>query len=156
MNRKTSGIIPVLLCLIATFLLVYILFGGCITSPTSDPNPEKPSVTVDATLLNFGESLDSLSFTVTLIGGQKEWSLSDDELPSWCTVTVAQQTNGSRVTVRVDRGELSPGEYKSSIIVKWDSGSKTVGINMIVPEMNNENGTIIIDVPLPEKEEIFE
>ena len=146
MSRRASGIIPAFLCLFATFLL----FAGCLTSPTSEPEPEKPAVTVDATLLDFGESLDSLNFFVTFTGGKTDWSLSDGELPSWCTVTVKGLTTGARVTVSVNRSTLSPGAYSSSITVKWNTDSHTIEIRMVVPKTGKDTGTIIIDTQLPE------
>ena len=150
MSRKTHGLHPFSLHLLVVFLLVCCLSAGCLTSAATDEQSDQPGVNVDAALLDFGESLESLNFTVTLTGGETEWSLGDPELPAWCTAAVERLKSGGRVTVRVDRAKLSSGTYQSSLTVTWSSGSHTINIRMVVPQEPNDTGTIIIDTQIPE------
>ncbi len=150
MSRKTHGFFPVFPRPLVVFLLAVCLFTGCIASPSTDEEPVKPGVEVSATFLDFSQSLESLSFTVTLTGGETEWTLVSDELPVWCTATVERRKSGDRVIVRVDRAKLFPGDYTSSLTVKWASGSQVIDIRMVVPEYGKDTGTILIDTKLPE------
>ncbi len=135
----------------ATVLLGCFLFAGCLTSPEEE-EPPAPVVEIDPDYLDFGETMSSLSFVVKPDEAETEWKLSG-ELPSWCVLDVESGTGGAEVTVSIDRSSLAPGEYTASIGVKWDSGSRTVKIRAVVPS-EEDTGTVIIDTPLPEKEEI--
>lgn len=153
MSRTTHGFLPIFLRPLMVFLLAVCLFTGCIASPTTDEEPAKPGVEVSATLLDFSKSLESLSFTVTLTGGVTEWKLAGD-LPEWCGISEERTAGGGTVMVTVDRSSLEPGEYAASVTVKWADGNHIVKIRVVVPDAVGGTGTIVIDTPLPEIEEI--
>jgi hypothetical protein len=130
------------------FILVCCLFTtGCVTSSGEN---EKPAVEVNATALDFGETVSTMTFMVTLADEKMEWTIGQNELPSWCRVDIEQQTSGARIVVNVNRRGLPPGIYTCILAVTWNSGSRTILIRTVVPE----NGTIIFDTPIPEHEEI--
>jgi hypothetical protein len=147
---------PVVLYLPIMLLSFFCLSAvGCLISPSKEEKPQKQAVKVDTTLLDFGETENTMYFNVTLTGGETDWEIADSELPSWCTIQVELRTDGARVTVTVNLAPLSPGEYNASILVTWNSGSHTVKIHAVVPEVSKEDtGTIVIDTPLPENEEV--
>ncbi len=153
MSRRTHGFLPIFPHPLMAFLLAVCLFTGCIASPSTDEEPVKPGVEVSATLLDFSKSLENLSFTVTLTGGETEWKLAGD-LPEWCGISEERTAGGGTVTVTVDRSSLDPGEYAASVTVKWSDGSHMVKIRAVVPDDGDGTGTIVIDTPLPDKQEI--
>ncbi|MHB9030146.1 MAG: hypothetical protein ACYC9O_15375, partial [Candidatus Latescibacterota bacterium] len=134
--------------LITTFLMCCLLAAGCITSSSEK---EKPAVEVNATALDFGETVTTMTFMVTLADENTEWKIEQSEIPSWCRVDIEQMTAGSRVVVNVNRSMLPPGEHTYPITVTWNSGSRTITVRAVVPYP----GTIIIDTPIPEQEEII-
>ena len=130
--------------------LFFILSSGCLTSP-KDTEKKKSDVEVDTNSLNFGETQNTLYFNVTLNNGATAWEIRDGDYPDWCSIAIEQTSTGARISVTVNRQNLSPGEHTASIPVKWNSGSQLVKIIVIIPNENDESGTIIIDTPLPEQ-----
>ncbi|MHB9030148.1 MAG: hypothetical protein ACYC9O_15385 [Candidatus Latescibacterota bacterium] len=154
MTYKQQGSYVVVLYLCVTILLTFCcILAGCLTSSEEKEEPEKQAVEVDTALLDFGEELKTLSFSVKPAVKETEWRLQG-LVPEWCSVEVKKTETGGQVTVKINRTSLSPGDYSTSITVVWDSGSHEVKIHAAVPETSKETGTIIIDIPLPEKEEI--
>jgi hypothetical protein len=135
----------------AFFFLAFII-SGCLTSSGDKDQQQKPSLEVDAALLDFGETADVLLFHIILTGGETDWKIAESELPAWCHITVERNSTGASVSVSVDREELSPGEYTASITVAGSTGSHSVKVRMVVPEETSETGIVIIDIPIPEKE----
>ena len=138
--------LPVLL-----LTLCCVLSSGCLTSP-DDSSKGKSALEVDTKLLDFGETQNTLFFNVTLNNGTTEWEIKDGDYPDWCSIVIEHTNTGARVSVTINRQSLSTGEHTASIPVKWNSGSQIVKIKVVIPVENDKPGTIIIDIPLPEKE----
>jgi hypothetical protein len=153
MIRRSQGVSAILLY---TYILIFFIFP-CIlwncTSPSGNGDESKnPVVKVDASLLDFSETLDSLSFSVKITGGTTEWGV-EGVLPEWCTATTEKTQSGGTVTVRINRASLSPGGYSTLLTVKWGTGSHKVEIKATVPQKPQNTGTIVIDVKVPQIEE---
>jgi Zn-dependent metalloprotease len=93
-------------------------------------------LTVSPSDLDFGTDLKEAPFTVANKGtGPLNWTLKDD-LPAWLSANPIQgtlQAGGSKaVTLKVDRGELSPGAYAHTLLIASDGGNTTVGVTMDV------------------------
>ena len=131
------------------FLMMCALLGGCIISSDTGGGSDKPPIEIDASLLDFGDTLETASFTVTFPEGGIEWSITEKDSTGWCTFRIDEKESSAIITVSVNRATLLPGKYSSSLLIKWATGSRIITIRMIVPEVINTKGTIIIDTPIP-------
>lgn len=98
--------------------------------------PVAPSLLVAPVVLNFGDALTELIFTVTNGGaGTLSWSAADDQ--NWLVLTPANDTTTTEtdtVTVTVDRDGLDPGDYTGTITITPDgAAAQEVAIEMSVP-----------------------
>jgi hypothetical protein len=94
-----------------------------------------PILAVDVTQLNFGETENTMAFTVTNAGwGTLAWSLSQDE--AWISATPTSGTLEAAleetVTVEVDRSGLFPiGAVNGTITVDAGDLSSTIDVTMM-------------------------
>lgn len=135
--------------------LCCLLITGCLTS-SKDKEPEISGVEVDTEILDFGEAENTMYFNVITTGDETNWEIANGDYSSWCTVQVERRTDGGHVTVTVNRSSISPGEHTTSIVITWNSGSQAVQVRINVPETGKDTGTVIIDMPIPENEEVVQ
>ncbi|MBU1101170.1 MAG: hypothetical protein KKA84_12285 [Bacteroidetes bacterium] len=99
--------------------------------------PEKPILLVTNHLLNFGFETSSLQFEIKNNGtGKLTWYC--DEAYDWFSVSPATgetTTESDIITVRVDRNNLSGGQYTGIITVASDGGEDQVEVKMEVQEI---------------------
>ncbi len=107
--------------------------------------PIVPDLEVSVPALDFGETLTSLSFTITNTGnGSLNWSITE-QIP-WLVINPTSGTvtnQSSSVAALVDRSGLNPGNYLESITIVSNGGNATILISMQVQgpvlEVNTNN-----------------
>jgi len=96
----------------------------------------EPELSVNPTLLAFGESETSLNFDITNTGtGTLTWSVSDSR--NWISVSPTSgstTTETDQVTVTVDRSGLDPGDYYGTVTVSSNAGDAIVSVSMEVAD----------------------
>ena len=148
MRCKTHRILSRALHVLAALLTAIVLTSGCLTSGGSVKSPD-PVLAVSATTLDFGQTAEKLTFTVSNTGGgEMEWRILPDGVPSWCRYDPGSGAPPAEVTVVVDRTELDPGNHTTVLTIRSNGGTKTVTVLMTVPE-RSATGAIIIDTPIP-------
>jgi len=93
-------------------------------------------LTVSPSSLDFGADLKEAAFTVANKGtAALNWVLKDN-LPVWLSANPIRGTlqagSSKAVTLKVDRGKLSPGTYAHTLLITSDGGNATVDVTMDV------------------------
>ncbi len=92
---------------------------------------EQPILSVNTNLLDFGETEETLTFTISNTGtGDLEWDLSATQ--GWIAATPISGTNNQTITVTVDRTGLDENTYYGSILIISNGGDETISISMEV------------------------
>lgn len=102
------------------------------------------SITADKDLLDFGESLTTLSFTIVNSGykdlaykvetGECEWMSADPE------TDILGYGKTATIVVNIDRSILPNGENEANLVVRSTSGDGNVEVK--VKAINNANGAV--------------
>ncbi|MCH8837412.1 MAG: carboxypeptidase regulatory-like domain-containing protein [Candidatus Marinimicrobia bacterium] len=94
--------------------------------------PDKPTLSIIPTSLDFSTSETMLSFDVANAGsGDLTWSVTDNQ--EWITPSPISGTNYSSVNVSVSRNGLSTGDYSGTVTVSSNGGTGDVSVLMNVP-----------------------
>jgi N-acetylneuraminic acid mutarotase len=92
-----------------------------------------PKLDVSPSVLDFGKTSETKSFTVyNSGGGTLSWQVTDNK--SWIRVSPASGTNQGTVNVTVDRDGMSAGEHSGTVTVTGGGQTKTVVISMVVEQ----------------------
>lgn len=97
-----------------------------------------PVLSVDPTVIDFGNSYTSKTFSITNSGeGTQNWSAAENPDESW--ITSISPASGSLnageqdiVTVNISRDGLADGDYSGTITVTSNGGDQDVTVNMTV------------------------
>lgn len=113
--------------LITIFLFLVALSTAC-DNPFSEEEKSPPVLSVSAISLEFGDSLNNLTFTITDSGEDKlEWTISSVE--EWIDISPDSGTTEDEVdiiNVTVDRANLDPDEYIGIISVTSNGGEQSI------------------------------
>ena len=98
--------------------------------------PSLPTLFVSTNQLDYGSTLNNLTFTISNIGsGILNWSISSNQ--SWLTVNPFNGTGQSTINVYVNRSGISSGNYSGVLTVSSNGGNTNVNVNMSVASANN-------------------
>ena len=94
---------------------------------------KNPELFVSPTTLDFGTSKETMSFSISNLGGDTLfWNISDTS--NWITnIDPSSGENDTLVTVSVNRLGLPPGDYSSNLVINSNAGSQQVTLNLSVP-----------------------
>lgn len=114
-------------------------------------NPNAPQLTVSPLLLDFGQNISSLAFTIRNSGTSKlDWIASSSQ--PWITVQPASdstRTETDMVTLTIHRNNLPPADYSGAIVINSNAGSQTVIVKMVVaatPSLSLSTTSLDFDV----------
>ena len=101
-------------------------------------NLEVANLLVTPTILSFGSSYTSLTFSIKNNGtGILEWTVGDNQ--SWITVNPMSgntTTETDQITVSVERSGLTPETYSGTVTVTSNGGNETIEVKMDVANLS--------------------
>ncbi|MDD2229115.1 MAG: carboxypeptidase regulatory-like domain-containing protein [Candidatus Cloacimonetes bacterium] len=105
--------------------------SGNISIPVNMEVTLLPTLAVDTNTLNFKETLTVLTVGITNFGnGTLNWTVTDNA--DWLSVQPSSGINNGKITVTVNRGGLTGGNYTGNVLIASNGGEKTVIVNMEV------------------------
>jgi hypothetical protein len=100
--------------------------------PCACSSSSTPILFVDPLTVDFGETADRRSFTISNAGGGTlTWTVSDTR--PWLSVSPTSGTGNATITVTVDRSGLPAGPRSGSISITSNGGNATVAATIVVP-----------------------
>ena len=117
-------------------ILSALVFGAGCSQPST--GVDGPRLAVDPEVLHLDRAVDSADLIITNTGdGTLTWTITANE--SWLDVVPASGTTTTeedKITVSVDRRDLGPGEYSTSVTVASDGGDEEIAVSMaVVPNL---------------------
>ena len=95
--------------------------------------PDRPSLSVIPSILDFDSVQTTLTFDVANVGtGELNWSVSGNQ--GWIETNPDSGNNFSTINVTVSRNDLNPGDYAGIITVSSNGGDDDVEILMNISQ----------------------
>jgi len=128
-RKHTSATVVLTIC----GMLAAFLFGNCGDGPTGDD--PKPELVLAPDSLDFGDTREYLTLTLTTVGGNGEIAWRVGSSQAWISVfpdsgSVDSRKGDDRVIVEVDRSQLAAGEHAGSVVVDYNGGQASVGVGL--------------------------
>jgi hypothetical protein len=117
--------------------------GGTVT--LSPPPPPAAALAVSSTALTFsgtagGSNPGAQTFTVSNSGGGTlSWTAAGNQ--NWMSVSPASGTNNGTISVSVNMGGMSAGNYTGTVTVSGAGATKTVSVNLAVASAPSSGGS---------------
>ena len=106
-----------------------------------------PQLSIDPSLLDFGEETDEMELSISNLGNQTmTWKIAFEDSVSWCRFSPDSGTDDGIVLVTIDRSRLLPGVQQVDLVVESNGGT----IKVPVSATSTTTGSIEINEPLPE------
>ncbi|NQU68886.1 MAG: carboxypeptidase regulatory-like domain-containing protein [Candidatus Marinimicrobia bacterium] len=118
--------------------------GGNQNISVSFTIPDEPTLSVAPSILEFGSSESTMSFTVANAGsGELNWSVSDNQ--EWITTSPSSGVGYGTVNVSISREGLEIGDYSGSVTVSSNGGTGDIEISINIPEDQAPDAVILND-----------